>query len=44
MSPSRFRVCSSSMLDGGVRFCRRSVASLPLGFPGGVGDAEAMTL
>jgi hypothetical protein len=32
------------MLGGGVRFCRRSVASLWLGFPGGVGDAETTTL
>jgi hypothetical protein len=32
------------MLSGGVRFCRRSVAPLRLGFPGGVGDAEAKAL
>jgi hypothetical protein len=32
------------MFDGGVRFCRRSVIPLRLGFPGGVGDAEAAML
>jgi hypothetical protein len=32
------------MLGGGVRFCRRSVAPLRLGFPGGASDAEATAL
>jgi hypothetical protein len=36
-SPSRFRVCSSPIIGGGVRFCRRSMAPLWLGFPGGDG-------
>ena len=29
------------MFDGGVRFCRRSVAPLRFAFPGDAGDAEA---
>jgi hypothetical protein len=32
------------MLGGGVRFCWWSVAPLRLGFPSGVGDAEATSL
>jgi hypothetical protein len=32
------------VLDGGVRLGRRSVALLRLGFPGGIGDAEATML
>jgi hypothetical protein len=43
-NPSRSKVCSPSILGGGVRFCWSSVAPLRLGFPGGAGDAEATAL
>jgi hypothetical protein len=32
------------MYDGGTSVCRRSVAPLLFGYPGGTGDAEATVL